>query len=416
MTPLRVQNVRPPGSPEGWQSRRVSETGNVLAGKALNVNGPGRQRPYLRTKNVLDGRIDLRDVLWMPMTDAEFERFRIVYGDVLLNEGQSLDLVGRCSIYKGEYEAACAMQNQLLRFRASDETSPEFAAHLFRYCQQTGKFSAIATQTTSVAHLGSSRFSSLSLLWPTDRLEQVAIANVLTDVDDLITRLGRLIAKKEAINQGMMQQLLTGQMRLPGFSGQWQSRKLEDLLAPRVERYTATEPLEVLSCTKNQGFVRSLDYFKNQVFSRNLSGYRVICRGDIGYPANHIEEGSIGVQEAYEAALVSPIYVVMRPLGEVDTYFIQRQLKLDYFRQEFARVTNASVNRRGSLRWPQFSQIEVRVPDYDEQRAISRCLRDSEAELHALQRRLAKSREVKLGMMQQLLTGRTRLPVQETAA
>ena len=68
--------------------------GDVLAGKALNVHGLGALRHYLRTKNVLDGRIDLEDVLQMPMTDAEFNRFRIEHGDLLLNEGQSIELVG----------------------------------------------------------------------------------------------------------------------------------------------------------------------------------------------------------------------------------------------------------------------------------------------------------------------------------
>lgn len=408
---MRDDAREPQELPKGLEYRSVGEMGSVLAGKALDVDGAGTLRPYLRTKNVLDGRIDLRDVLWMPMTEAEFERFGIVDGDVLLNEGQSLELVGRCSIYRGEYGAACAMQNQLLRFRAYDETSPDFAAHLFRFCQQSGRFSAIATKTTSVAHLGSSRFITLILPWPTDRNEQDAIAGALTDADNLISMLERAITKKQSIKQGMMEQLLTGRTRLHGFNGEWKIRKIGELLAPRVERRFGSEKLEVLSCTKHEGFVRSLDYFRNQVFSRNLSGYKVICHGDIGYPANHVEEGSIGVQESYKAALVSPIYVVMRPLPAVDTYFLQRQLKLDRFRQEFARTTNASVNRRGSLRWPQFSQIAVLVPEYDEQCAISRCLRDSEAEVQSLQRRLAKAQAMKLGMMQQLLAGRTRLPV-----
>ena len=408
---MRDDAREPQELPKGLEYRSVGEMGSVLAGKALDVDGAGTLRPYLRTKNVLDGRIDLRDVLWMPMTEAEFERFGIVDGDVLLNEGQSLELVGRCSIYRGEYGAACAMQNQLLRFRAYDETSPDFAAHLFRFCQQSGRFSAIATKTTSVAHLGSSRFITLILPWPTDRNEQDAIAGALTDADNLISMLERAITKKQSIKQGMMEQLLTGRTRLHEFNGEWKIRKIGELLAPRVERRFGSEKLEVLSCTKHEGFVRSLDYFRNQVFSRNLSGYKVICHGDIGYPANHVEEGSIGVQESYKAALVSPIYVVMRPLPAVDTYFLQRQLKLDRFRQEFARTTNASVNRRGSLRWPQFSQIAVLVPEYDEQCAISRCLRDSEAEVQSLQRRLAKAQAMKLGMMQQLLAGRTRLPV-----
>lgn len=215
MQQLLTGRTRMRGFSADWQYRRVAEMGSVLAGKALNVNGAGTLRPYLRTKNVLDGRIDLRDILWMPMTNAEFDRFSILDGDVLLNEGQSLELVGRCSIYRGEYGAACAMQNQLLRFRAYSETSPSFAAHLFRFCQLTGRFSAIATKTTSVAHLGSSRFSKLVLCWPTDRGEQELIADALTTADNSISLLERSIVKKQGIKQGMMQQLLTGRTRLP---------------------------------------------------------------------------------------------------------------------------------------------------------------------------------------------------------
>ncbi|MFB7377431.1 restriction endonuclease subunit S [Kitasatospora purpeofusca] len=215
MQQLLTGRTRLQGFGEVWEHRRVTEVGDVLAGKALNASGSGPLRPYLRTKNVLDGRIELEDVLYMPMTDAEFERFRLKRGDVLLNEGQSLELVGRCSIYSDEFETSCAMQNQLLRFRAHPETSPEFAAHLFRYCQRTGVFAVIATKTTSVAHLGSSRLGNLRLLWPADRREQVAIAEVLSDMDAEITAHEVRLDKARALKQGMMQQLLTGRTRLP---------------------------------------------------------------------------------------------------------------------------------------------------------------------------------------------------------
>jgi type I restriction enzyme, S subunit len=215
MQALLTGRTRLRGFNDAWESRRVADMGAVLAGKALNVKGTGALRPYLRTKNVLDGRIDLDDVLWMPMTDAEFERFRIQCGDVLLNEGQSLELVGRCAVYNGEFEDPCAMQNQLLRFRVFPGTVPEFAAHLFRYCQQTGVFAAVATKTTSVAHLGSSRLSNLSLLWPVDRREQAAIAEVLSEMDGEIAAYRVRLYKAHAVKRGMMQELLSGRVRLP---------------------------------------------------------------------------------------------------------------------------------------------------------------------------------------------------------
>jgi type I restriction enzyme S subunit len=192
---------------EEWGVKRVDEKGNVLAGKALAVNAAGSQRPYLRTKNVLDGHIDLSDVRTMPMTDAEFSRFEICDGDVLLNEGQSLELVGRASIYRGEFGQRCAMQNQLLRFRAFPLTSPEFAAQYFRRCQRDGTFAGIATKTTSVAHLGSSRFSGLELAWPPTLAEEQRIAECLSGIDALIIAETQKLEALKTHKKGLMQQL-----------------------------------------------------------------------------------------------------------------------------------------------------------------------------------------------------------------
>ena len=189
-----------------WDVKRVDEQGSVLAGKALAVDAPGPQRPYLRTKNVLDGAIDLSDVLTMPMSDAEFTRFEILDGDVLLNEGQSLELVGRASIYHGEFGQRCAMQNALLRFRAFQSTSAEFAAQYFRQCQKDGTFANVATKTTSVAHLGSSRFSALKLAWPS-AAEQKRIATCLSSLDALITAETQKHEALKTHKKGLMQQL-----------------------------------------------------------------------------------------------------------------------------------------------------------------------------------------------------------------
>lgn len=192
----------------GWEIKRVDEQGSVLAGKALAVNAPGQLRPYLRTKNVLDGAIDLSDVLMMPMTDDEFRRFEILNGDVLLNEGQSLELVGRTSIYNGEFEGRCAMQNQLLRFRAFPLTCPQFAAQYFSRCQKDGTFADIATKTTSVAHLGSSRFSALKLSWPPSFSEQECIAKYIRSIESLITAETQTVEFLILHKRGLMQQLL----------------------------------------------------------------------------------------------------------------------------------------------------------------------------------------------------------------
>jgi type I restriction enzyme S subunit len=224
-----------------WALCPVQQMGGVLTGKALASRAPGTQRPYLRTKNVFDGRIDLDDVLSMPMTDVQFDNFEVIPGDVLLNEGQSLELVGRCALYRGEYGERCAMQNQLIRFRAKQGVSPEYAAQLFRFCQQTGVFARIALQTTSIAHLGGSRFAALVLPWPPPD-EQEAVAAALSDVDAVIDDLDKLIGKKRAIKIAVMQGLLRGRARIAGFKDPWKTITLGELAD--IQRGASPRPID----------------------------------------------------------------------------------------------------------------------------------------------------------------------------
>lgn len=415
------------GATADWQFRRVGEMGDVLAGKALNVGGSGALRPYLRTKNVLDGRIALDDVLWMPMTDAEFARFRVVRGDVLLNEGQSLELVGRCSIYDDEFRAPCAMQNQLLRFRAYPGTSPEFAAHLFRYCQRNGTFSAIATQTTSVAHLGSSRFSNLRLLWPTQRKEQEAIAEALSNLDDQIFTLERLIAKKQAIKQGMMQQLLTSETRLPGFTKPWSEVHLGEhvtyvkTVALSRAQLDNSSPLRYLHYGDiHTRFGVTLDATIEDMprASKNLArNAGRLQPGDLVFA--DASEDPTGVGKSVEVTSV-PKEGVVPGLHTIAARFDKAVLAdgfkaylqfIPTFRNTLLRLaagTKVLATTRSYI-----SSVVLSLPQIDEQQAIAAALGDSDSEIAALSTRLAKAKAIKQGMVQEILTGRTRLPIEE---
>jgi hypothetical protein len=109
--------------PEEWDVSPVRQMGEVVTGKALAVNGPGQQFPYLRTKNVFDGRIDIADVLTMPMTDDQFAYFRLRHDDVLLNEGQSLELVARAICGGSEVKEEIARRAESLFALANESTT-----------------------------------------------------------------------------------------------------------------------------------------------------------------------------------------------------------------------------------------------------------------------------------------------------
>jgi type I restriction enzyme, S subunit len=149
-------------SPE-TQWTTIGELGDVRMGRQRSPKyQTGKHTtPYLRVANVFDGYIDTSDVLQMDFDERDYATYLLRDGDILLNEGQSRELVGRSAIFRGEVPDCC-FQNTLIRFR-SDVMVPEFAHTLFRHWLYTGVFAAASQQTTSIAHLGLKRFVQMKL-------------------------------------------------------------------------------------------------------------------------------------------------------------------------------------------------------------------------------------------------------------
>jgi type I restriction enzyme, S subunit len=170
-------------------------------------------RPYLRVANVYENRIDLSDVKEMNFTPEEFEIYRLEPNDILLNEGQSLELVGRPAIYRGELPSAC-FTNTLVRFRPCPSLNVKFALSVFRAFMHSGRFQKIARWTTNIAHLGADRFARLAFPLPPLAEQKRIVAEVerrLSVVDELesvvtanlhrATRLRHAILQKEFVPQ-----------------------------------------------------------------------------------------------------------------------------------------------------------------------------------------------------------------------
>ena len=161
--------------------------------------------------------------------------------------------------------------------------------------------------------------------------------------------------------------------------------------------------------------VDSLSYFNKQVFSADTSTYKVAPRSCFVYATNHIEEGSIGYQNLYDFGLVSPMYTVFKTDSSVCDGYLYRLLKTEHYRQIFAAATNASVDRRGSLRWNEFKKLNIPLPPHGEQEAIASLLASAEREIDLLKFQLKSLQTEKAALMAQLLTGkrRVRLPKPE---
>ena len=343
---------------------------------------------------------------------------------VLVNRANgSADLVGS-AVYVGYAAEDLFLPDKLWQIRAdANRSSSRFLAHLLSWTRFRNSVFATSSGGTGMRNISSRAYQNIRVPIP-PLPEQKKIAEILGTWDRAIRTLEDLIAAKQEHKRGQMQRLLFGKTRLPGFTiGQqklrrtkfgdvpadWKDIKIRDLASQAIKKNAAAADFPVMSCTKHRGLVDSLEYFGKQVFSKDTSTYKVVRRGQFAYATNHIDEGSIGYQNRHDRALISPMYTVFETNDLIDDSFLFRLLKSEVYLHIFRVMTSASVSRRGSLRWSQFSIIPIALPSLREQKRIAQVLDTCDREIELQKARLEKLREQKRGLMQRLLTGQVRV-------
>lgn len=214
--PVKPDTADLPDLPEGWVWARIDQAGGVQLGRqrAPQFHSGENMVPYLRVANVFEERIDISDVMEMHFSKEDEASFLLSAGDVLLNEGQSLELVGRPAIYRGELPRAC-FTNTLVRFRADNGVLAEYAIAVFLHYMQSGRFRKIAKITTNIAHLGAGRFAELEFPLPSTD-EQIEIVRLLQAGTEEIQRQGAAIAlalkQSSAQRQNILRAAFAGQL------------------------------------------------------------------------------------------------------------------------------------------------------------------------------------------------------------
>ena len=195
----------------------VGQVGEVLLGRQRapqHEDGPS-MRPYLRAANVFDGYIDTADVKSMNFSSSEYRRYSLQDGDILLNEGQSRELVGRSAIFRGEVPDAC-FQNTLVRLRPSPSILSPYAHRYFQYCMYAGTFAAVAKQTTSIAHLGVQSLADLLMPLP-GKNRQLEFSRRLSAIDSALPttaeREERLRTLKALVSEPFRRESASGSAR-----------------------------------------------------------------------------------------------------------------------------------------------------------------------------------------------------------
>lgn len=196
--------------PKSWDLTTIGDAGRVQLGRqrAPKYQSGKHSKPYLRVANVFDGYLDLSDLLTMDFDEHDFRTFKLAPGDVLLNEGQSRELVGRCCIYRGEVEDCC-FQNTLIRFVPSSKVLSEFAFTYFRFLFHKGAFAQVASQTTSIAHLGADRFGGLPMPVPPVTTQQRIISQ-LSGFGSVTRHLTAVLENSRSLKAELLRKISSG--------------------------------------------------------------------------------------------------------------------------------------------------------------------------------------------------------------
>ena len=280
---------------------------------------------------------------------------------------------------------------------------------------KTKRIILVKAGTSTIPDLNHNDFYSIRIPLPPTIEEQTAIASALSDVDALITALEQLITKKHNIKQGTMQQLLTGKKRLPGFGGEWEVKKLRDCLtknpdyginAPSVP-YSDNLPVYIrITDISDDG--RFLPEKITSVDNINSNNY-FLEKDDLVFARTGASTGKTYLYNPNDGKLVFAGFLIRVKVDskKLDPRFLKSYTETTMY-WNWVNIMSMRSGQPG-INGNEFSQLSIPLPPLPEQQAIAQILSNMDTEIKALEQKRNKYKAIKQGMMQELLTGKTRL-------
>ena len=277
------------------------------------------------------------------------------------------------------------------------------------YFIQSYKFDHIANIScgTKMPRADWSYMSEINFIIPPLE-EQKRIAEVLSLCDEVIENLTELIEKKEQYKKGVMQRLLSGEVRFKGFTDEWKNTTLNEVIKEKTVKNKNNKINLVLSVTNKDGFVIQNEFFGKTIASKDLSNYKIVDKWDFAYNPARVNVGSISMLENFDVCIVSPMYVVFSINHEIIyKYFLKYWIQSHNFNGYIKSLSAGSV--RSILSFDAMSTMKIKVPSLEEQKKIAGLLSVIDEEIENLKKQLELRKQQKKGLMQKLLTGEVRI-------
>lgn len=258
-------------------------------------------------------------------------------------------------------------------------------------------------------------FFNMPILIPTIS-EQEKIAEILSTWDLAIEKQEQLIEKKKEFKKGLMQRLLSGEVRFKEFDDKWKIISLGSIF-DRVTDKNNVGVTNVLTISAQNGLVNQEEYFNKSVSSKDLSGYYLLKKGDFAYNksySNGYPLGAIKRLNDYEDGVVSPLYICFRAKEKISTCFYEQYFESGFLNKEIFKIAQEGARNHGLLNVSVtefFKDIKIAKPSLEEQNKIAEVLIEADKEIELLEKELEVLKLQKKGLMQRLLTGEVRVKV-----
>lgn len=390
--------------------RRLAEAATKIQdGTHFSPRLGGGPHKYITSKNIGFGGLRLESVQTISREEHEkiYRRADTRFGDLLLTKDGAN--TGNAAI--NSFREEISLLSSVAFIRANPKTATESFLLQYILSGEGQKQISDAMAGNAITRLTLAKIRGLVVPIP-DVDEQLRIGETLGDVDSLITSLERLIAKKRAIKQGMMQELLTGRTRLPAFSVSWAEAHLGSVAKVLGGGTPSTQ------VRKYWG--GSIPWFTPTEIAAGGAGLvtqseRTITTDGLASSSGHLLPA--GTVLVTSRASIGNCGVAGVPVATNQgfTSLVPQDLKSTWFLYYWVQQNKAELESRSAgstfleISARKVAAIPMLAPSLDEQDAIGAALRDADVELAALERRLETTRAIKQGMMQELLTGRTRL-------
>ena len=376
--------------PEDWNVNFLGEIGKFKNGINKGSEAFGQGTPFVNLMDVfgVNSIASTENLGLITCSNFEQSTYNLRRGDVIfIRSSVKPSGVGLTAVVENDLPAT-VYSGFLIRFR--DGGTMDIGYKRFCFYEERFRNSLIGSSTVSAnTNINQESLKRLCIPLPPTLAEQEAIAEALSDADALIEAVEQLLTKKRQVKQGTMSELLTGKRRLSGFSGEWEMKRLGEVL--------------------------TLRYGKGQkdVIVNGGKFPIIATSGEVGRTNQYLYDKP-SVIIGRKGTIDKPQYIDI-PFWTIDTAYYSEISKqgnpkfLFYLLTTFDWYSYNEASGVPSLNAKTVENIEISLPMLPEQTAIAEILSDMDAEISALEEKLVKARQVKAGMMSELLTGKIRL-------